>query len=83
MSNVKIIKSERLATDEKISFQLVKGSFEDGKKYAVQNIERGTYPTFKVLNITFYSSKEEAERGYQSYQVANDFLKQQLIAKQS
>jgi hypothetical protein len=74
MATEKLLRSTRLANDEKIYFQLVKGEFANGNKYAIQYVKID-YPNRKVLSRDSYSSKEKAESVYKSLVKVNDYNK--------
>jgi hypothetical protein len=75
MVTEKLLKSTGLANDEKIFFQLVKGEFANGNKYAIQYVKKEDYPNKKVLRRDSYSSKEKAESVYESLIKVNNYYK--------
>jgi hypothetical protein len=75
MSLEKLLRTTQLANDIKIYFQLVKGEFSNGNKYAIQYIKKEDYPNKKLLSRDSYSSKEKAESVYASLIKINNYNK--------
>lgn len=70
-----VLRSTRLANDESIYFQLLKGEFANGNKYAIQYVKKEDYPNKRVLSRDSYSSKEKAVSVYESLIKVNDYNK--------
>jgi len=67
-----ILKSKGLATDKDVIFQLVKGEFANGNKYAIQYVKK-VKTTYKLLSRDSYSTKEKEESVFSSLVKINNY----------